>query len=249
MAGSVDSCPVSSALVARAWRLFRPRCAMFRIHTLLPQLPPKDMDRMSDGRGALQCRFLEHAPSSLFILFRPESVQSQERLRFFDPVHQIHLDDRTRAKILGEGSRSSSTLADNQGRVPWLPVRGASALGLVGLPLKCAHVERRAAGSRHVSQINEAPPPCPRVQQQQQRQQRRHQHRCRFAAPYALILWSVAQLALGSLRERPRARPSPGQRRQACSWAWKGHRKLQGASAQAAIGSVLSIARAPPYSA
>jgi len=76
---------------------------------------------MRDGRGTLQRRFLENASSSFFILFRPESVQSQERLRFFDPVRQIHVDDRIRAKILGEGSRSFATAADNQGRVPWLP--------------------------------------------------------------------------------------------------------------------------------
>jgi len=37
----------------------------------LPQLPPKDMDRLSDGRGTLQRRFLENASSSLFVLFRP----------------------------------------------------------------------------------------------------------------------------------------------------------------------------------
>ena len=37
----------------------------------LAKLSPECVDRLSDGRGALQCRFLEHASSSLFILFRP----------------------------------------------------------------------------------------------------------------------------------------------------------------------------------
>ena len=87
----------------------------------LPKLPPKCVDRLSDGRGTLQCRFLENASSSLFVLFGPKAVQSQERLRFFDPVRQIHVDDRIRAWIAGEGARSSSALADNQGRAPWLP--------------------------------------------------------------------------------------------------------------------------------
>jgi len=86
----------------------------------LPQLSPKCVDRIRDGRGALQCCFLEYASSSLFILFGPQAVASQERFRFFYPFDQIHVDDRIGAKILGEGSRSSSTLADNQGRAPWL---------------------------------------------------------------------------------------------------------------------------------
>ena len=37
----------------------------------LLQLSPKNVDRLSDGRGTLQCRFLENASSSLFILFGP----------------------------------------------------------------------------------------------------------------------------------------------------------------------------------
>ena len=37
----------------------------------LAQLSPECVDRMCDGRGALQCRFLKNASSSLFILFRP----------------------------------------------------------------------------------------------------------------------------------------------------------------------------------
>ena len=92
------------------------------------------MDRLSDGSGTQQCRFFENVPSSLLVLFGPQSVASQERLRFFYPVRQIHVDDRTRAKILGEGSRSSATLADNQGRAPWLPRAGrysAAAASLV----------------------------------------------------------------------------------------------------------------------
>ena len=36
-------------------------------------------------------------------------------------------------------------LADNQGRAPWLSERYAPALGIVGLPLKCANVAQRAA--------------------------------------------------------------------------------------------------------
>ena len=78
------------------------------------KLSPKYVDHLSDGRGTLQRSVLENAPSSLFILFRPEAIQSQERLRFFDPVRQIHVDDRIRAKILGEGS---SKLCD-PGRQP-----------------------------------------------------------------------------------------------------------------------------------
>jgi hypothetical protein len=35
------------------------------------KLSPERVDRMSDGRGALQCRFLKNASGSLFILFRP----------------------------------------------------------------------------------------------------------------------------------------------------------------------------------
>jgi len=44
----------------------------------LPKLSPKHVDRLSDGRGALQCRFLENASRSLLVLFGPQAVQSQE---------------------------------------------------------------------------------------------------------------------------------------------------------------------------
>ena len=37
----------------------------------LAKLSSECVDRLSDGRGALQCRFLENAASSLFILFGP----------------------------------------------------------------------------------------------------------------------------------------------------------------------------------
>ena len=37
----------------------------------LPKLSPERVDRLSDGHGTLRCRFLEHASSSLFILFGP----------------------------------------------------------------------------------------------------------------------------------------------------------------------------------
>ena len=39
-------------------------------------------------------------------------------------------------------------LADNQGRAPWLTVRYASALGVLGLPLKRPDVAQRAARLR-----------------------------------------------------------------------------------------------------
>ena len=58
---------------------------------------------LSDCRGALQCRFLESASSSLLVLFGPQSVASQERLRFFYPVRQIHVDDPIKPRIAGEG--------------------------------------------------------------------------------------------------------------------------------------------------
>ena len=38
---------------------------------LVAKLSPKCVDRLSDGHGTLQCRFLENATSSLFVLFGP----------------------------------------------------------------------------------------------------------------------------------------------------------------------------------
>jgi len=41
------------------------------LQSALPQLYSEYMDRLSDRHGTLQCRFLENASSSRFILFRP----------------------------------------------------------------------------------------------------------------------------------------------------------------------------------
>jgi hypothetical protein len=49
----------------------RAKCYVAGIRISLAKLSPEYMDRMSNRRGALQCRFLENASSSLLILFRP----------------------------------------------------------------------------------------------------------------------------------------------------------------------------------
>ncbi len=111
-----------------------------------PKLSPERAHRTNKGLGTLQRSVLQNAASSLFILFRPQAVQSQERLRFFYPLRQMHLDDRTRAEILGEGSRNSLALADNQGRAPWLTVRYAPALRVLGLTFKRPDIAPTACG-------------------------------------------------------------------------------------------------------
>jgi hypothetical protein len=51
-----------------------PRIHRRRRLDLRPKFPPKCVDRMREGRWALQCRFLKNASSSLFILFGPQAV-------------------------------------------------------------------------------------------------------------------------------------------------------------------------------
>ena len=60
---------------------------------------------------------LQNAPSSLLVLFGPQSIASQERLGFFYPLRQIHGADRTKAGVAREGP-SARSLADNQGGAP-----------------------------------------------------------------------------------------------------------------------------------
>ena len=74
----------------------------------LPKLSPERAHRTNKGLGTLQRSVLQNAPSSLLVLFGPQSVASQERLGFFYPLHQIHGDDRIKPGIAGEARTPSS---------------------------------------------------------------------------------------------------------------------------------------------